>query len=64
MAVNGNNNNSAYGLNNPLQILSPIPIIAKRAPSINDSSEFGQLWIYNNIVWCYTSHGVWTQLSN
>ncbi len=64
MAVNGSNNNLSYGLNNPLQALNPLPIIAKRAPSINDSGEFGQLWIYNNIVWCYTSNSTWTQLSN
>ena len=64
MAVKGQYNNLAYGLKNPLQVLNPLPIIAKRAPSANDSGEFGQLWIYNNIVWCYTSHGVWTQLSN
>ncbi len=64
MAYQGSNNNVAYGLNNPLQTVGSLPIIARRAPSTSDSGQFGQLWIYNNIVWCLTSHGVWTQLSN
>lgn len=63
MAVNGNNNNLAYGIGNALQSLSPLPIIAKRNPTIKDVGEIGQQWIYNNIVWEFTSIANWTQLS-
>jgi hypothetical protein len=62
MAVNGIKNNLAYGFNNPLQNLSPLPIISKRAPLATDIGEFGQQWIYSNNVWEYTSKGTWTQL--
>jgi len=55
------NNNLAYGLTNALQNLSPLPKIAKRAPSATDAGEIGQLWIYNNQVWVFTSTGNWTQ---
>ncbi len=63
MAVNGNNNNLAYGFNNALQNLYPLPIIAKRAPTVKDVGEIGQQWIYNNTVWEFTSTATWTQLS-
>ena len=63
MAVNGNNNNIAYGLGNALQSLYPLPIIAKRAPTVSDTGEIGQQWIYNNTVWEFTSAATWTQLS-
>ena len=29
----------------------------------NDSAEFGQMWIYNNSVWVYTSSTTWTLIS-
>ncbi len=64
MAVNNQSkNNLAYGLNNALQNLSPLPIIAKRAPSSRDIGEFGQPWVYNDQVWMFTSQATWTELA-
>lgn len=63
MSVNSTNNNLAYGFNNPLQTLYPLPIIAKRAPLSTDRSEIGQMWIYSNSVWIYTSSSTWTLIS-
>lgn len=63
MAVNGTRNNLAYGFNNALQVLNPLPIIAGRAPQSTDSAEFGQQWIYSNQIWEYTSAGTWTKLA-
>ena len=63
MAVNNLNNNVAYGLNNGLQSLSPLPIIAKRAPTANDVAEYGAMWIYNDNVWIFTSSATWTLVS-
>lgn len=63
MAVNTVKNNIAYGLNNALQSLSPLPIIAKREPSSSDIGELGQYWIYNDQVWMFTSQGTWTELA-
>ena len=63
MAVNTqSNNNVAYGLSNALQNLSPLPIIAKRAPKSTDIGEVGQQWIFNNNIWEYTSASLWLQL--
>lgn len=62
MAVNSTKNNIAYGLNNALQNLSPLPIVARRAPQTTDIGEIGQTWIYNNTVWMFTSRGTWTEL--
>jgi len=37
---------SAYGLNNPLQDVFPVPVIAQRAPTANDINyELGQTWV-------------------
>lgn len=63
MSVNGVRNNLAYGFNNPLQALYPLPIIGRRAPTSTDVGEIGQQWIYNNTVWEFTSARTWTQLS-
>lgn len=63
MSVNGIRNNLACGLNNALQVLSPLTIIAKKAPLSTDSAEFGQQWIYNNQIWEYTAPQTWTQLA-
>ncbi len=64
MAVNNQSkNNLAYGLNNALQNLSPLPIFAKRAPSSRDIGELGQAWIYNDQVWMFTSQATWTELA-
>lgn len=63
MAVNTVRNNVAYGLNNALQSLSPLPIIAKREPSSSDIGEIGQYWIYNDEVWMFTSASTWTELA-
>ncbi len=63
MAFNGVRNNLAYGFNNPLQALNPLPIIARRAPASTDTGEIGQQWIYNDTVWEFTSAATWTQLS-
>ena len=39
--VNRNNPNFGYGLNNALQSLAPLPIIADRDPTTNDIAELG-----------------------
>lgn len=57
-------NKTAYGFNNPIQTLSPEPIIANRAPSTSDIAEFGQLWVYDNMVWVFTSAQTWTELAS
>jgi hypothetical protein len=62
MALNSIKNNIAYGLNNALQNLSPLPIIAKRAPSSSDVAELGTYWIYNSQVYMFTGSSTWNQL--
>jgi hypothetical protein len=37
--------NDAYGISNPLQTLSPDPIIAVRNPTANDQAALGTLWV-------------------
>ena len=63
MAIRSSNNNSAYGLNNALQDLAPLPIFSKREPNSNDLGQLGQQWIYNDLIWELTSKGTWTQLA-
>lgn len=62
--------NTGYGLQNPLQRLSPLPIISRRAPTTSDrGARIGQLWVnqLTNTVYCLTSvvanASTWTQLS-
>jgi hypothetical protein len=63
MAIQSSNNNVAYGLNNALQNLAALPILAKRAPAVGDLGQIGQQWIYNNMIWELTSSGTWSQLA-
>jgi|HubBroStandDraft_1064217.scaffolds.fasta_scaffold27183_4 hypothetical protein len=63
MALNAIKNSLAYGFNNALQNLSPLPIVAKRVPSSTDVAEIGTYWIYDNEVWMFTSSANWTQLA-
>lgn len=63
MAVNSQKYNLAYGFNNALQNLNPLPIVAKRAPSSSDTGEVGQLWVYSDQVWMFTSAETWTELA-
>lgn len=63
MSVNASRTNLAYGFNNPLQPLYPLPIIARRAPTSTDTAEFGTQWIYNNSIWEYTSAQTWTLIA-
>ena len=46
MAVNIPGFNDAYGLQNPLQVVSTPPIVSKRAPTISDGAPLGTIWIY------------------
>ncbi len=59
MSVNGIQNNVAYGLRNPLQKLSPLAIIARRAPLSGDVGEVGQQWVYNGQIWEYSDLKTW-----
>ena len=45
MAVNRLKANRGYGIDNPLQNLSPQPIISKRNPRVSDIAELGTMWI-------------------
>lgn len=38
-------NKVAYGLSEPLPVVAPAPIVAKRAPTTSDFAPIGQLWI-------------------
>lgn len=57
MGTNFNKKNLAYGLGNPLQGLSPEPIVSDRSPSVNDVASVGQIWINKstNAFWILTS---------
>lgn len=61
-----NNKNVYYGLNDPLPVGAPQPIISNRAPTANDSAEIGTLWINKTANASYTltsitnSLAVWT----
>lgn len=57
MAVNKRRGDRAYGLDNALQELAPVPIPALRAPGTNDLAEIGTTWIDvpNNGVYVLTS---------
>lgn len=57
MAVNNALKNVGYGVNNPLQNLAPLPIIARRDPTSKDIAELGTNWINpaSNTVWVITS---------
>lgn len=52
-------NFNAYGINNAIQTVFPSPIISKRAPTVNDSAAFGQLWVNKNSLgaWILTGQG-------
>lgn len=43
--ANFTNINSAMGYQNPVQGLAPLPIVARRNPTINDKATIGQLFI-------------------
>jgi len=45
MAVRRTIHRRAYGIGNSLQDLSPLPIVAQRAPSTRDTAEVGTVWI-------------------
>ncbi len=49
--------NVSYGLNQPLNIEAPLPIVASRAPTGNDTAEIGSIWVYpsTNQYWVLTS---------
>ncbi len=65
MSTNRTGNNRAYGLQNPLQSLSPQPIIAQRNPLASDKAEFGTIWINtaSNAYYILTSAGTWAAQS-
>jgi hypothetical protein len=67
MATQVTNINKAYGLQNPLQHLSPQPIIAMRAPTTKDSAEYGTQWVNQSVtpqtVYVFTNKQTWTQLA-
>jgi len=48
---------AAYGINNPLQKLNPLPILAQRDPTNADFQEIGTTWIneLTNDLWVITS---------
>lgn len=48
---------NAYGFNNPLQKLNPLPILAQRDPTTSDFHEIGTTWINEttNDIWVITS---------
>lgn len=56
MAVN-NVQRSAYGFRQGLENIFPAPILANRAPTVNDKAPIGRLWIYpaGNDAWVLTS---------
>lgn len=45
MAVNTTKRNRASGLNNPLQDLAPMPIVAVVDPTTADKADLGTLWV-------------------
>lgn len=46
MIIDAKRKNKAYGINNPLQKLSSLPIIGNRRPTGNDKNfSIGQIWI-------------------
>lgn len=61
----------SYGLNNPLQDVFPVPVVAQRTPTSNDTNyEIGQQWVDQNsqqvfvltnvsggVVWTLTGSG-------
>ena len=69
MSINiSNNNNLAYGFNNPLVQLPNPNIRVQRRPTSSDTATVGTLWLYSTPgqlpeLYMYTSPGVWTQLA-
>lgn len=69
-------NRVAYGLSEPLPVVSPAPIVAKRAPTTSDFAPIGQLWVEpvnssgvaQNLAWILTSiisnSATWIQLES
>jgi hypothetical protein len=50
-------NQVSYGFSQPLVTNSPIPIPAKRAPTVNDLGYvIGQTWIYNGVAYTLVSN--------
>jgi hypothetical protein len=64
------NNKVAYGKNMPLCEVFNKPIIARRAPRVNDRAAQGQIWInkVDNTVWICTSYlngnCIWTSMDS
>lgn len=63
MATKPQNNNSVYGLYNPVQDVAQLPIIAQRNPTTSDQAAFGTLWVNNatDEYFVYTSKGNWAE---
>lgn len=48
MAVNRQRKNVAYGVNEPSVDVFPLPIVANRAPGVNDKAQVGTIWADTN----------------
>lgn len=57
MSVNNQYQNVAYGLNQALLAVAPLPIISQRPPTTADTAPLGQLWIDvpGNLAYVLTS---------
>ena len=57
MPVKRNRVHDSYGMGSPLQDMSPLPIIAVRAPTTSDFAELGTTWVDtpNDAVYVLTS---------
>ncbi len=55
----------SYGLNNPLQDVFPLPVLAQRAPTTNDTRyEVGQIWVDESANTIYGLTGVASASAN
>lgn len=66
MSVNRNPNLKAYGFNNPLQQLSPAPVVSNRNPVASDRVEFGTTWVntVDSKAFILVSNGVWLEIES
>lgn len=69
MSVSKQRRNLAYGVSNPLQTLSPEPIVSSRAPKTTDKAEVGTIWVYKSTNQSYVlasivaNSATWTPLT-
>src|SRR5277367_3444642 len=64
MSLNNLRPDAAYGLSSPLINTPPQPIVASRAPTVNDKAPIGQEWVFPSANQVYFLSSITNNSSN